>query len=398
MATVEGCRRLGIDVWSHPAMRRMCTLPVRYTMSNGSLPRFGDDVNSSARVPGVMEPAYAAYKDPGIAGLLPKGPTWDSILLGRPAGDAPPLELAGSEVFPGAGHAILRSQGEARLSAAITFGPYGGFHGHFDKLSFVFFGHDKELGIDPGRAASQAYCLPIHTRWYKATLSHNTVLVDGPAQRPATGKLELFATTATHSAVLASCDAAYPGVSHRRLLCIAPNYLLVFDELTAKEPRRFDWLYHHRSTSISSADAQRNGDLPADYAGSEFLKSIKQGSTDGPVQIDFASPDLTTRLTLAASPATEIRTADGPGASILDRVPLAMVTRRGSSAHFAAVLEPHPIGVKPAVTSISLAIGARTTRILVENAETRETITLTPEGTLIWMRNDDIVLKGTGRP
>ena len=376
----------------------MCTLPVRYTMSNGSLPRFGDDVNSSARVPGVMEPAYAAYKDPGIAGLLPKGPTWDSILLGRPAGDAPPLELAGSEVFPGAGHAILRSQGEARLSAAITFGPYGGFHGHFDKLSFVFFGHDKELGIDPGRAASQAYCLPIHTRWYKATLSHNTVLVDGPAQRPATGKLELFATTATHSAVLASCDAAYPGVSHRRLLCIAPNYLLVFDELTAKEPRRFDWLYHHRSTSISSADAQRNGDLPADYAGSEFLKSIKQGSTDGPVQIDFASPDLTTRLTLAASPATEIRTADGPGASILDRVPLAMVTRRGSSAHFAAVLEPHPIGVKPAVTSISLAIGARTTRILVENAETRETITLTPEGTLIWMRNDDIVLKGTGRP
>ena len=128
-----------------------------------------------------------------------------------------------SKLFPGAGHAILRSSGEKGLAAAFTFGPYGGFHGHLDKLSFVLFGYGRELGVDPGRAKSQAYRLPIHSRWYKATLGHNAVLVDGQSQNPATGKLEIFAASGRYSAVVARCDEAYPGVHHRRLLCLTPG-------------------------------------------------------------------------------------------------------------------------------------------------------------------------------
>ena len=102
------------------------------------------------------------------------------------------------------------------------------------------------MGVDPGRAKSQAYRLPIHTRWYKATLGHNAVLVDGQSQKPATGKLESFAANGPYSAVVARCDEAYPGVHHRRLLCLTPGYLLIFDDLAAETPRRFDWVYHNR--------------------------------------------------------------------------------------------------------------------------------------------------------
>ena len=71
----------------------------------------------------------------------------------------------------GAGHALLF---EGDCSLALTFGPFGGFHGHFDKLSFVWFGKGRELGVDPGRARSQAYRLRIHREWYRATLSHKS--------------------------------------------------------------------------------------------------------------------------------------------------------------------------------------------------------------------------------
>jgi hypothetical protein len=65
----------------------------------------------------------------------------------------------------------------------------------------VLFGQGRELGVDPGRARSQAYRLPIHSRWYKATLSHNTVLVDRKSQAPAAGQLECFAANDRYGAV-----------------------------------------------------------------------------------------------------------------------------------------------------------------------------------------------------
>ena len=92
------------------------------------------------------------------------------------------------------------------------------------------------MGVDPGRAKSQAYRLPIHTRWYKATLGHNAVLVDGRSQEPAAGKLETFAAGGPYTAVVARCDEAYPGVLHRAAPCLTPEYLLIFDDLACRDP------------------------------------------------------------------------------------------------------------------------------------------------------------------
>ncbi|MGB2822189.1 MAG: alginate lyase family protein, partial [Phycisphaerae bacterium] len=257
---VEGARRLGIDLWGHPRLRKMFTLPARYAMADGSLPRFGDAVGPTvAQARNYAEVAYNAFRAPELAGLLPERPTWETVMFARKpaAGRASPITA--SEVFPGAGHAILRTKGAAGLTAALTFGPYGGFHGHYDKLSFVLFGHGRELGVDPGRARSQAYRLPIHGNWYKATVSHNAVLVDGASQSPAAGKLESFAATESHAAVVASCDAAYPGVRHRRMLCMTPAYLLVLDRLAAEKPRQFTWVYHNRGTDVRCGVAGHGG-------------------------------------------------------------------------------------------------------------------------------------------
>ncbi len=191
----ETARRLNIDLWSHPALKKMFTVALDYTMPDGHFPRFGDDTNTSiSRVANDFEYAYQAYRDPEMLPYLPTRPTRNSIMFGRTPTPAPARPQLSSRLFPAAGHAILRTSGAAQLAAAMTFGPYGGFHGHLDKLSFVFYGRGEELGYDPGRARSQAYRLPIHRNWYKATLGHNCVLVDRKPQRPATGRLVSFAT------------------------------------------------------------------------------------------------------------------------------------------------------------------------------------------------------------
>ena len=388
----EYARRLGIDLWTHPALKRMFTLAVHYTMADESLPRFGDDVQSSARgAASLIEHAYAATSDPELLASLPNSPTWQSVLLGRELSRGAEPQALTSRVFRGAGHAILRAKGDAGLTAAFTFGPYGGFHGHLDKLTFVFFGHKQELGVDPGRAASQAYRLPIHRRWYKATIGHNGVLVDGASQRPAQGRLELFAANDAYVAAAASCSAAYPGVEHKRLLVLAPTYLLVLDRLASDKPRRFDWVYHNRGSAAQCDAASRPGKAPS-HAGMEYVENTKAGATDGPLRVQFAGKTAAVHLTMAPAPQTGVLTGDGVGASILDRVPMVMVTRQGAEADFAAVLESAPNGRGPTVSGVALERKGGSVAVTVQVGGGKDVVQLTEGNTLTVISGGKTVL------
>jgi hypothetical protein len=377
---VEGARRLGIDLWSHPALKKMFSLPVEYAMPDGSLPRFGDDVNTTiGHASRMLEYAHHAYGDPAMLPHLPDSVSWNTVVFARKPERSPPPPQPTSRIFPAAGHAILRSGGEAGLAAAVTFGPYGGFHGHFDKLSFVFFGYGRELGVDPGRAASQAYRLPIHGAWYKATLGHNAVLVDGQPQAPASGKLESFAVGERHSVAVASCDAAYPGVRQRRLLCLMPDYLLVFDELDAAGPHRYDWIYHNRGSAVEcdAANAEQPSGEPC--PGWEYVRNARFGATDETVRVRFDGKGVTTHLTMASSPGSEVTTADGVGGSVFDRVPLVRVARRGTRVTFAAVLEPVKPDAPGSVTSLSVEPVGPETRIVVRRGAAPDVVRLSAE-------------------
>ncbi len=360
----EGARRLGVDLWSHPALKKMFTLPARYTMPDGSLPRFGDDAGCTATsAPDLLEYAYREYHDPAIAPLLPPKPIWETVLTGRDANKPfPAAAAAASEVFGGAGHAVLRTQGAAGLTAVMTFGPYGGFHGHFDKLSFVLFGHGREVGVDPGRAASQAYRLPIHTQWYKATVSHNTVLIDGKSQEPAEGKLDFFAANNDYAAAIASLALPAPPNKYvpaeagvfRRALCLTPAYALVVDVVRAPQAGRLDWIYHNRGQAVRCDRAAKPRPLDGGFPGREYINNVLGGEAEGGFVVEFTDAGGPTRVVMAAGGKSEVRIGDGVGGSILDRVPLMIVTRSGSEAVFAAAIEPLKTGDSPRVKSVEV--------------------------------------------
>lgn len=397
---VESARRLGIDLWSHPKLKAMFTLPVSYAMADGSLPRFGDDVSSSVRSGAdPLEAAYQAYGDPQMLAFLSKEPTWRSILYGRsPAGTQKnPGETAkgmtGSAVFPNSGHAILRTRGPAGITAALTFSPYGGFHGHFDKLSFVLFGFETELGVDPGRARSQAYRLPIHREWYRSTLSHNAVLVDGVAQKPAAGFPESFGANARYAGAVAGCSEAYADVDHRRLLLLTPDYALVFDALrSADGERRFEWLYHNRGTAVSCDAAAEPADLSGATNGLQYVRDASQGVAEGAIRALFEADEVAAHVTLAGDGRTEIVTGTGPGASILDRIPLVMFARSGEEACFAASIEPVRTGEEASIRRVGHTMEGEVHVIVVERRGKTETVLLSPDGTFEVLSNGRRVL------
>ncbi len=400
--TAETARRLDIDLWSDGRLKRMFTLPVHYTMADGMLPRFGDDTGSSVRsVARSFEPAYHAYKDHGILSLLSPKPTFESILFGRQTdirADPPALK---SMVFEDAGHAILRAGGEAGLTAAMTFGPYGGFHGHYDKLSFVLFGFGRELGVDPGRARSQAYRLPIHSNWYKATISHNAVLVDGRSQQPATGKLLRFQQGDGYTAVAAGCDDAYPGVRHIRRLIMTDTYLLVLDQLRSDTEHRFDWLYHNRGRQVVCETADSSADV-TDYPGGEYIQNARQGATGDPICARFDDTETTTHVTMAAEQETTVTIGEGVGGSVTDRVPVAVIGRTGRGTAFAAVLEPVRTGDQPRVTGIELTQADGGLVAVVQRSEGSDTCKISADHDISMVRSDSqtllIIEPGPGNP
>jgi hypothetical protein len=376
----EAARHLGIDLWSDERLKRMFTLPVYYTMANGMLPRFGDDVNSSVRRIGrLLEPAYHAYQDSQMLPLLPNKGSFEAIRLGRSVQSETKLPKLESMAFEDAGHAILRTHDQAGLTAAMTFGPYGGFHGHYDKLSFVFFGFGKELGVDPGRARSQAYRLPIHSNWYKATISHNTVLVDRKSQQPAAGKLRQFECESDYTVVAADCDKAYPGVNHTRWLVITGNYLLVYDTLQSNAEHWFDWTYHNRGDMVVCDVARNDENLANKYVGGEYIQNCRQGTTGGTIRARFDNPDVTTYLTLAAQDDTTVIIGTGVGASITDRVPITMIGREGRNAHFAAVLEPVLSNKKHQITNIQFTKTDKRVTITVERGRQIDRVIIFPD-------------------
>jgi len=86
-----------------------------------------------------------------------------------------------TEFMQASGSAILRTEGNYLF---YENGPHGGWHGHYDKLGIVFYAHGKELVKDYG---SLPYRLPMHNNYFKRTLSHSALMLDGVCQTESQG-------------------------------------------------------------------------------------------------------------------------------------------------------------------------------------------------------------------
>lgn len=319
------------------------------------------------------DPAYARllralYTDPpaahdcipNVAGLidtLPSEPAnrerldWRGFLNAVPVLDAEPaLPVTRSVNMAGTGLGILRAAG-GRTYASLDYGHYGGGHGHPDRLQLNLYARGRRWLTDWGTGNY----LFDHLRWYRSTIGHNTVVVNGADQRPCDGRLRRFESTGDCQVVSAEVSDAYEGVRCRRtLLLLSPDLLL--DLFTVETDREVcaDWTIHPDAEVHVAVDGDLGSFVPAEISGEhyEWLQDVRHAPAAGPwVAVFRQGPDtLAVHGTAAAGTGIYLARAYGPPSRIPNRYPVLIVRRHATTTTFATLFE-HRVGGEPHVES-----------------------------------------------
>lgn len=375
VATAQMARRHGINLWKQePALLSLFDGPLGVVLPNGYLPAFNDSnpVNIYEQ-DFLYEQAYAASKDPRYLPILLKygRDSRDALLFGVPRTPKPPRLTLKSEVFAKAGFAALRNDVND-LTVIVKFGPHGGPHGHYDKLSFVLYSQGRVMGIDPG---TQLYGLPLHHLWDSMTIAHNTVSVDEQRQAAAAGRLVSWQAKPNWTAITLDAGPVYQGVSFERSLVLTPDYCLIADHVHSSTSHTVDWIYHNAGTlEIATPPfTERVRNLPVKN-GYGLLQDVWASKDSGQFKARFVdvptlqtsedqnsnSPAATVRsktlsladtadapsgtaimaITIPADTNEELMRGEAPGHNLKKPVPFIMVRKRGSDVRFTAVLSP----------------------------------------------------------
>lgn len=147
-------------------------------------------------------------------------------------------------------------------------GPYGGPHGHEDKLSFELFASGKPFIVDPGSYTYQKSD-PFRS-YFVGSQGHNTVLIDGMSQirrwnpnnlnpKPVSGNYATWISRPGFDYVVSSYSEGYgmfssqkpknanviTDVTHtRRILFVKPDYWIVIDDMQASANHDYEMLFH----------------------------------------------------------------------------------------------------------------------------------------------------------
>jgi hypothetical protein len=171
--------------------------------------------------------------------------------------------------FNDAGLYVMRS-GWTRDARYLLFdaGPYGGPHGHEDKLSIELFAFGQAFIVDSGTYTYDR--TDLFRTYFVGSQAHNTVLVDGQSQirrwqkdnlnpQTALGNYATWISQPDFDYVSASYSDGYSlfslekpedaeiiqDVTHtRRILFVKPDYWVVVDELQASTPHDYQTLFH----------------------------------------------------------------------------------------------------------------------------------------------------------
>jgi len=270
----------------------------------------------------------------------------------------------GCSLFPSTGVAVLRQASTDWIkhpdstAASLSYGPYGGGHGHPDKLNLVVYAQERQWLPDFG---SMPYETKDKAEWTAHTISHNTIVVDGISQRPAgkqnrqwpvdtateqvLGRLERFDPAV--KLAQASCDSAYPGVRLQRTVQLNRHAAVdVFDvrSTDAEETaHQFDYVLHPDGDfAESSVPLQSRSGPLGDACGYQHVQQKQAVSAATPVTLTFTAAQRQLRVWIVptADQPTDILLAEGPTNSPTAKSPIVILRRTATQTSFLTLLEP----------------------------------------------------------
>jgi len=298
-------------LWRSERLKRMFSAPVDLVMgSDLRLPAtndcwfftslLGDVCHGVPMGVSFYEVALGWYGDPSFAWVLKHSysrrqharTSLEALLYGvELPSDSMLARDPAPRVFASSGLALLRSDEplQSQTSVLLKYGPHGGSHGHPDKLSISINAGGVPLSPDLG---TPGYGIDLNQTWYRQTISHNTVIVDGRSQPAACGELVAFegresaggGDRSPHDGIghgvggngkakggFAHADARvqwaekpYAGASMRRVvLGVDDGYFVDYFEVDCGRDRQIDWICRF-------PDAGSPGRRPRDWTAIEL--------------------------------------------------------------------------------------------------------------------------------
>jgi hypothetical protein len=280
--------------------------------------------------------------------------TLDALLWGRNELPSTPLTLLPSVHLPASGYAILRSTPTTATEQCyllLKYGPHGGGHGHPDKLSLILSAYGQRLSPDLG---TPGYGLDLFESWYRQTICHNTVTIDGYSQPEATGQINHFQDTGdfqvADAAVAWTDDGPYQGVTMRRVILARPDYFLDLFLVETPDSRRIDWIYRNAGQLQTTLPLTAYPTLADEGEGYRHIAHPQHNRTDKPFQASWQSGAIGLQLWAAGAPGTDILTGSVLGNPPTDHFVTLLQRQQGATATFLTLF--HPFRATPTVTSV----------------------------------------------
>lgn len=288
-----------------------------------------------------------------------------------------------SDVLPHSGFAMVRSEGplDRQSLVLLKYGPHGGSHGHPDKLAITLYARGEPAATDLG---SQGYGIHLHRQWYRQTVSHNTAVVSGRSQPPATGTLLQFA--APHSGVgvkqsnhsvsvgtdrrarpssragggagppgtvadahvrwSGACSGVYDGVTMRRAIAWRDPYFVDWFHVRCPARRRIDWLLHVHGTLRelhgAALDVRAPVSLPrgSGWRHIERRRSVRTDGGGGAVEVHWSLRGAVLQVLFPDEQGTALTAGEAPSNPASERLHSLIRTRYARATTFVAVIHP----------------------------------------------------------
>lgn len=288
------------------------------------------------------ELAYYMYKDPEYASIIRRGDKRDLLYA---LGDLPETHSVlqtKSAYADNMGIVMLRSQKENRLineqlQAALHYGTFGGYHGHFDRTNLLHLSRYGRSFYNP-EMIWYGYPSFMYKFYVQTSMSKNMVVVDQKMQEPVESFKTLFHSGSFMQAAITETNARWSNppyggmvydwasgadfaqkslqenrsvpipknappygavtgftepVLQRRLMVMMDDYVVIADYLKAEKQHTFDWLFQMKGFTDLNADEKtflrRDSQMNPDPLGSaQFVTDCSWWQAKGPAKASFS--------------------------------------------------------------------------------------------------------------
>ena len=257
----------------------------------------GDVCHGVPSAAGFYEVAFGWYRDPVFAWVLHRNYThhkrdsFEALLYGQELPESVSKPCLKGKNFTASGYAIIRSQEPVGNEnyLLLKYGPHDGSHGHPDKLSMFFHVCCHPLSPDLG---TPGYGIDLNNSWYRQTLSHNTVIIDGRSQPAVEGKLVAFNDGMAEDFGVADARASwteepYEGVSMRRTILWDKDYFLDFFQVDCDRDRQIDWVCRFRGELREEEGLSKKEPVRLEGDGYSHISQPTSSVPNGPVRLGW---------------------------------------------------------------------------------------------------------------